>query len=114
MRIFIKSHSQLSNKNNPSTLFVASITKPTRRKQVESIQLKVNVKIGAVEIEFANDRRRLSLIQLEGAGAGLVLKTSYTQVDCAIANIKVQDLNPSTIHKDVSIDTLTIFNLGTT
>ncbi|KAI8424304.1 hypothetical protein MSG28_002854 [Choristoneura fumiferana] len=78
-----------------------SITKPTRRKQVESIQLKVNVKIGAVEIEFANDKRRLTLIQLEGAAAGLVLKTSYTQVDCAIANIKVQDLNPSTIHKDI-------------
>ncbi|XP_063619785.1 intermembrane lipid transfer protein Vps13 [Cydia splendana] len=79
----------------------ASITKQTRKKQVETIQLKVNVKIGAVEIEFATDRRRLSLVQLQKAAAGLILKSSYTQVDCAISDINVQDLNPATIHKDI-------------
>ncbi|XP_045765599.1 vacuolar protein sorting-associated protein 13 isoform X2 [Maniola jurtina] len=79
----------------------ASVAKPSRRKQVESIQLKINVKIGAVEIEFATDVRPLSIVKLQGAGAGLILKTSYTQVDCAIASIKVEDLNPETVHKEI-------------
>ncbi|XP_045493787.1 vacuolar protein sorting-associated protein 13 [Colias croceus] len=79
----------------------ASASRPSHRKQVESIQLKVNVKIGAVEIQFATDVRPLSIVKLQGATAGLVLKPSYTQVDCAIANIKVEDLNPSTVHKEI-------------
>nr|XP_034830207.1 vacuolar protein sorting-associated protein 13 isoform X3 [Maniola hyperantus] len=79
----------------------ASVAKPSRRKQVESIQLKINVKIGAVEIEFATDVRPLSIVKLQGAGAGLILKTSYTQVDCTIASIKVEDLNPETVHKEI-------------
>ncbi|XP_039749833.1 vacuolar protein sorting-associated protein 13 isoform X2 [Pararge aegeria] len=79
----------------------ASIAKPSRRKQVESIQLKVNVKIGAVEIEFATDIRPLSIVKLQGAAAGLILKSSYTQVDCTIASIKVEDLNPVTVHKEI-------------
>lgn len=79
----------------------ANVAKPSRRRQVESIQLKVNVKIGSIEIGFSTDRRPLSTVMLEGATAGLVLKSSYTQVDCAIASIKVEDLNPVTIHKEI-------------
>nr|XP_026496694.1 vacuolar protein sorting-associated protein 13 isoform X1 [Vanessa tameamea] len=78
-----------------------NVAKPSRRKQVESIQLKVNVKIGAVEIGFATDTRPLSIMKLQGAAAGLILKSSYTQVDCAIASIKVEDLNPATLHKEI-------------
>lgn len=77
------------------------MAKPSRRKQVESIQLKVNVKIGAIEIGFATDRRPLSVVQLKGAAAGLILKSSYTEVDCTVASIQVEDLNPVTIHKEV-------------
>ncbi|CAK1598970.1 unnamed protein product [Parnassius mnemosyne] len=79
----------------------ASISKPVRRKQVESIQLKINVKIGAVEIGFETDRRPISIVKLQGAKAGLILKSSYTQVDCTIASIKVEDLNPETVHKEI-------------
>ncbi|KAM3967394.1 vacuolar protein sorting 13C isoform 2-T2 [Aphomia sociella] len=79
----------------------ANVAKPSRRKQVESIQLKINVKIGSIEIGFSTDRRPLSALMLEGATAGLVLKSSYTQVDCSIASIKVEDLNPETIHKEI-------------
>ncbi|XP_063824261.1 intermembrane lipid transfer protein Vps13 isoform X2 [Ostrinia nubilalis] len=78
-----------------------SVTKPSRRKQVESIQLKVNIKIGAIEIGFANNKRPLSVIQVTRATTGLVMKTSYTQVDCAIGSIKVEDLNPDTIHREI-------------
>ncbi|XP_022825403.1 vacuolar protein sorting-associated protein 13 isoform X2 [Spodoptera litura] len=79
----------------------ASVTKPSRQKQVESIQMKVNCKIGAIEIVFATEKRPLSVVQLQGAAAGLVLKASYTQVDCTIASIKVEDLNPATVHKEI-------------
>lgn len=78
-----------------------SVAKPSRRKQVESIQLKVNVKIGAIEIVFATDVQPLSAVSLKGATAGLVLKASYTQVDCAIASIKVVDLNTASLHTEI-------------
>ncbi|XP_050667360.1 intermembrane lipid transfer protein Vps13 isoform X3 [Leptidea sinapis] len=78
-----------------------NVGKQSRSKQVESIQLKVNVKIGAVELTFATDVRPLSVVKLHGATAGLVLKPSYTQIDCTIASIKVEDLNPVTIHKEI-------------
>ncbi|KAJ8733309.1 hypothetical protein PYW08_001607 [Mythimna loreyi] len=78
-----------------------SVTKPSRSKQVESIQMKVKCKIGAIAIVFATADRPLSLVLLQGATAGLVLKASYTQVDCAIASIKVEDLNPFTVHKEI-------------
>ncbi|KAH9640442.1 hypothetical protein HF086_018108 [Spodoptera exigua] len=78
-----------------------SVSKPSRHKQVESIQMKVNCKIGAIEIVFATEKRPLSVVQLQGAAAGLVLKASYTQVDCTIASIKVEDLNPETVHKEI-------------
>ncbi|XP_023933797.2 intermembrane lipid transfer protein Vps13 isoform X2 [Bicyclus anynana] len=79
----------------------ASTVKPSSRKQVESIQLKIMAKIGAVEIEFANNIRPLSIVKLQGATAGLILKSSYTQVDCTVASIKVEDLNPLTVHKEI-------------
>lgn len=44
------------------------------------------------------------MLQLQGAKAGLVMKSSYTQVDCLIASIKVEDLNPITIHKEVKYE----------
>lgn len=57
--------------------------------------------IGSVEIEFATDVRALSIVKLQGAAAGLILKSSYTQVDCTLASLKVEDLNPITVHKEV-------------
>ncbi|CAG9795097.1 unnamed protein product [Diatraea saccharalis] len=78
-----------------------SVSKPSRRRQVESIQMKVNVKIDAIEICFATDRRPLSSVQLRGATTGLVMKSSYMQLDCTIGSITVEDLNPVTIHKEI-------------
>lgn len=63
--------------------------------------MKLNAKIGAVQIKFATDKRPLSVVSLLGMAAGLTLKTSYTQVDCAVASIKVEDLNEESIHKEV-------------
>lgn len=79
-----------------------SVSKPSKHKQVESIQLKVAVKIGTVAIVFSSERRPLATLQLQGAAAGLVLKPSYTQIDANIASIKVEDLNPVSIHREVS------------
>ncbi|CAB3239394.1 unnamed protein product [Arctia plantaginis] len=78
-----------------------SQSKPSRQKQVESIQLKVSARVGTIEIVFATDARPLSVVSLGGAAVGLVLKASYTQLDCAIASIKVEDLNPVTAHREI-------------
>lgn len=95
-------HYPLSASYNVFLIISVNVAKATHRKQVESIQLKVNVKIGAIEIGFETDTRPLSIMKLQGAAAGLILKSSYTQVDCTIASIKVEDLNPETLHKEVT------------
>lgn len=92
----------LSASYNFFLIISVNVAKASHRKQVESIQLKVNVKIGAIEIGFETDTRPLSIMKLQGAAAGLILKSSYTQVDCTIASIKVEDLNPETLHKEVT------------
>lgn len=58
--------------------------------------------VEAIEFEFATDVRPLSLIKLEGASAGLIVKSSYTQVDCSMASIKINDLNASSRHVEVT------------
>lgn len=57
--------------------------------------------MGAIEIGFSTDTRPLSMVQLQGAVAGLILKSSYTEVDFTVGSIKVEDLNPATIHREV-------------
>lgn len=88
-------------------MFPASVIKTGKAKQVESIQLKVNIKIGEVGIRFETIKRPLSNIQVQGMRAGLVLKQSYTQVDCTVSTIKVTDLNVATMHQEVIVN---IFN----
>ncbi|CAH0605439.1 unnamed protein product [Chrysodeixis includens] len=78
-----------------------SASKPAKQKQVESIQLKVAVRVGAVEIQFATARRPLCALRLRGAAAGLVLKPSYTQLDASVASIMVEDLNAASIHREI-------------
>lgn len=73
-----------------------------KKKQVESIQLKMKAMVEAIEFEFATDVRPLSVIKLEGASAGLIVKSSYTQVDCSMASININDLNGSSHHVEVS------------
>ncbi|XP_049870372.1 intermembrane lipid transfer protein Vps13 isoform X3 [Pectinophora gossypiella] len=78
-----------------------NVAKPSGKKLVESIQMKMIALIRKVEIEFATDRRSLSIIELQGAGAGMVIKASYTKVDCSISSISVKDPNPGSIHKEI-------------
>ncbi|GBP47899.1 Vacuolar protein sorting-associated protein 13 [Eumeta japonica] len=76
-----------------------TVAKATKKKQVDSIHLKVNVKIDAVEIQFATDKRPLSNVQLQGMQSSVIMKSSYMQIGCSIASIDVEDLNPVSIHK---------------
>lgn len=92
-------------------IFTASVIKSGKSKQVESIQLKVNIQIGEVGIKFETVKRALSNIQVQGMKAGLVLKQSYTQVDCTVSTIKVTDLNVATMHQEVIVNFINFVKL---
>lgn len=83
-------------------MLIVNVTRAPKKKQVESIQLKMKAMVEAIEFEFATDVRPLSVIKLEGASAGLIVKSSYTQVDCSMASININDLNASSHHVEVS------------
>ncbi|XP_026322169.1 vacuolar protein sorting-associated protein 13 [Hyposmocoma kahamanoa] len=78
-----------------------NVTRVQKKQQVESIQLKMKAMVEAIEFEFATDVRPLSVIKLEGASAGLIVKSSYTQVDCSMVSININDLNASSRHMEI-------------
>ncbi|KAG7307792.1 hypothetical protein JYU34_006387 [Plutella xylostella] len=79
----------------------ASVTKISSRTKVESIQLKVKINISSIKLGFATERRPLSDVELKGMSAKMIVKSSYTQVDCSLASIRVEDLNPLSLHKEI-------------
>lgn len=108
----------------------SSIVKSASKKLigvVDSIKVKLIAKMEQVAIELENARRpianlkvrttayaldgimrlliciRFSICQIENLNAGVVMKTSYTEVSVKLQDIIVEDLNTQTIHSTVSI-----------
>lgn len=108
----------------------SSIVKSASKKLigvVDSIKVKLIAKMEQVAIELENARRPIanlkvrttayaldgimrllicilfSICQIENLNAGVVMKTSYTEVSVKLQDIIVEDLNTQTIHSTVSI-----------
>lgn len=54
--------------------------------------------------EFSWQSNRIScfVLQIENLTAGVVMKTSYTEVSAQLQDIIITDMNPETIHPTVS------------
>lgn len=48
-------------------------------------------------------KRPISHLKVKSLKAGVVIKSSYTELAITLRDIVVTDLNPETIHKNVSI-----------
>lgn len=69
---------------------------------VDSIKVKVIAKVEQVAIEVDSERRPITNLKIQNLHAGVVMKTSYTEVLVKLQDIVVLDLNQETIHSTVS------------
>lgn len=68
---------------------------------VDSIKVKVVAKMEQVAIEIENQKRPISSLKIENLHAGVIMKTSYTELILKLQDIIVTDLNTETIHSTV-------------
>lgn len=68
---------------------------------VDSIKVKVVAKMEQVAIEIENEKRPITNLKIENLTAGVIMKTSYTELSVKLQDIIVKDLNTETIHSTV-------------
>lgn len=68
---------------------------------VDSIKVKVVAKMEQVAIEIENEKRPISNLRIENLNAGVIMKTSCTELTLKLQDIIVTDLNTETIHSTV-------------
>lgn len=68
---------------------------------VDSIKVKVVAKMEQVAIEIENEKRPITNLKIENLNAGVIMKTSYTELSVKLQDIIVKDLNTETIHSTV-------------
>lgn len=72
-----------------------------KRQAVECIDLKVNAKIGSINLKISSAARDITALYIEGISASFLSKSSYSQVNADLASISVKDLNPASIYRDI-------------
>lgn len=68
---------------------------------VDSIKVKVVAKMEQVAIEIENEKRPITNLRIEHMNAGVIMKTSCTELTLKLQDIIVKDLNDETIHSTV-------------
>lgn len=54
-----------------------------------------------VAVELENDNRSIAALEVKNLTSGILMKSSYTEVNLKLEDIIVTDLNPKTIHTKV-------------
>lgn len=75
--------------------------KPRSRHVVDSIKIRVVAKLEKVSVELKNEKRSLSLLEIQNLQAGVIMKTSYTEITVKLEDINIRDMNPETIHSTI-------------
>lgn len=79
------------------------LTPAKRRKKqtVECIDLKVNAKIGSINLKISSAARDITAFYIKGMSASFLSKSSYSQVNADLASVSIKDLNPASAYKDI-------------
>ncbi|XP_012537324.1 vacuolar protein sorting-associated protein 13 isoform X2 [Monomorium pharaonis] len=72
-----------------------------RRQTVECIDLKVNAKVGSINLKISSAARDITALHIDGMSASFLSKSSYSQVNADLASISIKDLNPVSVYKDI-------------
>lgn len=68
---------------------------------VDSIKIKLIAKMEQVSIGIATEKRPITNMKIQNLNAGVIMKTSYTELNLKLQDIIVEDLNSETIHSTV-------------
>ncbi|XP_075230691.1 vacuolar protein sorting 13C isoform X2 [Lycorma delicatula] len=97
-------------KSSHSRLFVIKETssksfsgRKSKKKPVETIDLKLKAAVSEIGITLANNEYQLARLEIKGGVGSVLVKRSYTQMDVKIADIKVIDFKNSVHPKILSI-----------
>ncbi|XP_071648864.1 intermembrane lipid transfer protein Vps13 isoform X1 [Temnothorax longispinosus] len=72
-----------------------------RRQTVECIDLKVNAKIGSINLKISSAARDITALYVEGISASFLSKSSYSQMNVDLVSLSIKDLNPSSMYRDI-------------
>lgn len=72
-------------------------------KRVESIKIRLLANLKQLSLKLTTERRPLALMNVQKFVTDVTLKESYTEVNIGLKNILIEDLNPETVHSNVSI-----------
>lgn len=76
--------------------------KKQRQRVVESVKVRVIANLDEVGLKLTCSYRDLAQMNVKKFVCSLVMKSSYTEVNIGLKDIQVVDLNPQTIHNNVS------------
>lgn len=69
---------------------------------VDSVKVRVVAQMEQVAITLENSKRPITNLKIQNLNAGVVMKSSYTEVTVKLQDIIVEDLNQQSIHSTVS------------
>lgn len=69
---------------------------------VDTIIFKLNAKLHEVMVKFVTDSYDISLCAIKGITSEITVKKPYTQIRAKLLDLIVSDLNPKSVHKQVS------------
>lgn len=83
------------------TLAVGRRSRKNAQNVVESIKMKIEANLDQVGLELTCKKRSIASMKVNHLFAGVVLKTSYTEVQIGLKDILINDMNPLNIHSNI-------------
>ncbi|XP_059226468.1 intermembrane lipid transfer protein Vps13 [Stomoxys calcitrans] len=86
---------------SPTQTVARKSRRSTKQNVVESIKMKIEANLEQVGLELSCKKRSLASLKVNHLYAGVVLKTSYTEIQLGLKDILIRDLNPANIHSNI-------------
>lgn len=86
---------------SPTHTVARKSRRSTKQNVVESIKMKIEANLEQVGLELTCRKRSLALMKVQHLYAGVVLKSSYTEIQLGLKDILIRDMNPANIHSNI-------------
>ncbi|XP_058986884.1 intermembrane lipid transfer protein Vps13 [Musca domestica] len=86
---------------SPTATVARKSRRSTKQNVVESIKMKIEANLEQVGLELTCRKRSLATLKVNHLYAGVVLKTSYTEIQLGLKDILIRDMNPANIHSNI-------------
>ncbi|XP_023292594.2 vacuolar protein sorting-associated protein 13 [Lucilia cuprina] len=99
--ITLERKTSISTTNASPTQTMTRRSRKTAQNIVESIKMKIEANLDQVGLELTCKKRSIASLKVNHLYAGVVLKTSYTEVQIGLKDILINDMNPLNIHSNI-------------